>query len=149
MVAACARVRQLGTDGKPKIIVVQFLLLLFFRKHGLDSNELHRPSARGHHQPRRSASYLYSAILVNITASLLCPEYPPMLLVHTPDLDEAIRAGCKLDGAIARVIPQVVSERESESQSPPPWDIMWWTYCPLESGSIAFLLIYGVCVRID
>lgn len=46
--------------------------------------------------------YVFMSI-VNFAATILCPTYPTMYLVHTPDLDQAEFEGGSFDGIIAQL----------------------------------------------
>jgi hypothetical protein len=48
------------------------------------------------------APYAFMSI-INIFANLVMPEYPAVFLVHTPDLDDAIRDGAVVEGVIGAV----------------------------------------------
>lgn len=48
--------------------------------------------------------YVFMSV-VNIAASLLCPEYPAMYLVRTPDMTAAIKDGGRFEGLVAELVP--------------------------------------------
>ncbi|KAK0652416.1 hypothetical protein B0T16DRAFT_406145 [Cercophora newfieldiana] len=52
--------------------------------------------------------------IINIVASLLCPEYPAMYLVRTPDMDDAEKNGGKFDGIVAELAVPPPGSEESK-----------------------------------
>lgn len=56
--------------------------------------------------------------VVNIIASFICPEFPTLYLVHSPDLDDAREAGGQFDGMVGRLVPSEPGLREDEKLEP-------------------------------
>ncbi|KAK1833578.1 hypothetical protein QBC39DRAFT_43867 [Podospora conica] len=86
--------------------------------------------------------YVFMSV-VNIIASLLCPEYPVMYLVRTPDMAAAIKDGGRFEGLVAELVPFGPDDRRERIE------VAWIPHHlqPFSSGPI-YWIVYPTWVAL-
>ncbi|GAB1314461.1 hypothetical protein MFIFM68171_04671 [Madurella fahalii] len=77
--------------------------------------------------------YIFMSV-INIIASFLCPEFPAMYLVHSPDMDDASSKGGQFDGLVARLVVSEPGLSDDEKLEPE------WVY----QKGVNWLLVKGI-----